>query len=162
MAQSTFSIRMDNEVKKMWDFTCKELGLTVSAVVNILARKMIREQRIPFEVSNESYKQNFRQRETLTVEQRIAREALFAKYNFNPNAVLTTTQEKRKLDALRVLDEIAGTEKADLPLMSLEEINEEITQAREDFANNPQTQDKVRRIIAEVEAEIEQSKRHGE
>lgn len=31
--------------------TCKELGITMSTAFNILARKMCREKRIPFEVS---------------------------------------------------------------------------------------------------------------
>ena len=30
---------------------CRELGITMSAAFNIFARKMIREKRIPFEVS---------------------------------------------------------------------------------------------------------------
>lgn len=51
MAQTLVSVRMDEEVKKEMEQTCKELGLTISTAFNIFARKMSREKRIPFEVS---------------------------------------------------------------------------------------------------------------
>lgn len=51
MAQTLINIRIDEDVKKSMEETCKELGLTMSAAFNIFARKMCREKRIPFEVS---------------------------------------------------------------------------------------------------------------
>ena len=51
MAQSVFTTRMDESLRKEWDLVCKELGITISSAINILARKMVREKRIPFEVS---------------------------------------------------------------------------------------------------------------
>ncbi|MBO4309042.1 MAG: type II toxin-antitoxin system RelB/DinJ family antitoxin [Clostridia bacterium] len=51
MAQSNISIRMDDNLKKDFTIVCDNLGLNVSAMVTILAKKMVREQRIPFEVS---------------------------------------------------------------------------------------------------------------
>jgi DNA-damage-inducible protein J len=51
MAQTLINIRIDEDVKKSMEATCKELGITVSAAFNIFARKMSREKRIPFEVS---------------------------------------------------------------------------------------------------------------
>jgi DNA-damage-inducible protein J len=42
---------MDKEVKRGMDETCKELGLNMTTAINIFARKMSRERRIPFEVS---------------------------------------------------------------------------------------------------------------
>lgn len=51
MAQTLINIRIDEEVKKSMEETCKELGITMSAAFNIFARKMSREKRIPFEVS---------------------------------------------------------------------------------------------------------------
>lgn len=51
MAQTLVNVRMDEEVKRSMEETCKELGITMSTAFNIFARKMSREKRIPFEVS---------------------------------------------------------------------------------------------------------------
>ena len=51
MSQTLVNIRIDEEVKKSMEETCKELGITMSAAFNMFARKMSREKRIPFEVS---------------------------------------------------------------------------------------------------------------
>ena len=51
MAQSTISIRIDDELKKEMEQTCKELGMNITTAVTIFAKKMSREHRIPFEVS---------------------------------------------------------------------------------------------------------------
>lgn len=51
MSQALINIRIDEDVKKSMEETCKELGITMSAAFNIFARKMSREKRIPFEVS---------------------------------------------------------------------------------------------------------------
>ena len=51
MAQTLINIRIDEDIKKSMEETCKELGITMSAAFNIFARKMCREKRIPFDVS---------------------------------------------------------------------------------------------------------------
>ena len=51
MAQTQVNIRMDEDVKRGFDQVCDALGITMSTAITILAKKMIREQRIPFEVS---------------------------------------------------------------------------------------------------------------
>ena len=51
MAQTTVSIRMDEKLKKDFDAICNELGFTMSTAVTMLAKKMVRENRVPFEVS---------------------------------------------------------------------------------------------------------------
>ncbi len=51
MATSTFSVRMESDVKNELDRVCSQLGLNTSVAINIFARKVIREKRIPFEVS---------------------------------------------------------------------------------------------------------------
>lgn len=55
MAQSNISIRMDDNLKKDFAIVCDNLGLNVSSMVTILAKKMVREQRIPFDVSIDSF-----------------------------------------------------------------------------------------------------------
>lgn len=51
MAQTTISIRMDEGLKKDFDNICSELGMTMTTAFTILAKKMTREKRLPFEVS---------------------------------------------------------------------------------------------------------------
>lgn len=51
MAQTTISVRMDDTMKKEFDNICNDLGLSMSTAITMLAKKMIREKRLPFEVS---------------------------------------------------------------------------------------------------------------
>lgn len=51
MAQAMVNFRMDEELKKSMEETCKELGLSMTTAFTIFAKKMTREKRIPFEVS---------------------------------------------------------------------------------------------------------------
>lgn len=51
MAQTILSVRMDDELKQNFDNVCNELGLTMSTAITMLAKKMTRENRLPFEVS---------------------------------------------------------------------------------------------------------------
>ncbi|GHU41658.1 hypothetical protein FACS1894111_04270 [Clostridia bacterium] len=51
MAQTLVNIRMDENLKKSMEQTCKELGMNMTTAFTIFAKKMSRERRIPFEVS---------------------------------------------------------------------------------------------------------------
>lgn len=52
MAQATFSIRMDAELKKQLDELCADFGMTTSTAFTIFAKKVVRERRIPFEITS--------------------------------------------------------------------------------------------------------------
>jgi len=51
MAQVLVNIRMDEDLKKSMEQTCQLLGMNMTTAFIIFAKKMSREQRIPFEVS---------------------------------------------------------------------------------------------------------------
>ncbi|MCI8854263.1 MAG: type II toxin-antitoxin system RelB/DinJ family antitoxin [Lachnospiraceae bacterium] len=51
MAQTNVNIRMDDTLKQQFDHLCNELGLTMTAAFTIFAKTMVRQQRIPFEIS---------------------------------------------------------------------------------------------------------------
>lgn len=52
MAQAiNVNFKLDADVKKGMEQVCSELGLSMSAAFTIFARKVARENRIPFEVS---------------------------------------------------------------------------------------------------------------
>ena len=50
MAQANICIRMDENLKRQFDCLCKEFGLTISTAVNIFAKAVVRENKIPFEI----------------------------------------------------------------------------------------------------------------
>ncbi|MDO4662403.1 MAG: type II toxin-antitoxin system RelB/DinJ family antitoxin [Tissierellia bacterium] len=51
MAQ--INLKVDDNVKKKAEYVCNELGLSLSAAINIYLRKIGRENKIPFELSIE-------------------------------------------------------------------------------------------------------------
>ncbi|MBD5161464.1 MAG: type II toxin-antitoxin system RelB/DinJ family antitoxin [Oscillibacter sp.] len=51
MAQTTVSVRMDESLKRDFDKICNELGMTMSTAITMLAKKMTREQRLPFDAA---------------------------------------------------------------------------------------------------------------
>jgi len=50
MAQTMVNFRMDADLKKDMENTCKDMGLTVSAAFILFAKKVTQERRIPFEI----------------------------------------------------------------------------------------------------------------
>lgn len=51
MAQGIVSVRMDETLKQDFDGICQELGMSMTTAITMLAKKMTREKRLPFEVS---------------------------------------------------------------------------------------------------------------
>ena len=54
MAQATFSIRMDETLKKQFDNLCSEFGMNATTAFNVFARAVVRERKIPFEIQASS------------------------------------------------------------------------------------------------------------
>ena len=52
MAQATFSVRMDEALKKQFDGLCQEFGMNTTTAINVSARAVVRQRRIPFEISS--------------------------------------------------------------------------------------------------------------
>lgn len=51
MSQTTLSIRMDKEIKKRFDAFCADAGMNATVAVNMFARAVLREKKIPFEIA---------------------------------------------------------------------------------------------------------------
>ena len=51
MAVATFSVRMDEDLKNELDELCAQFGMNTSVAINIFARAVVRERRIPFEIT---------------------------------------------------------------------------------------------------------------
>ncbi len=50
MAQATFSVRMDENLKRQFDALCADFGMSATTAFNVFARAVVRERRIPFEI----------------------------------------------------------------------------------------------------------------
>lgn len=51
MPTSTFSVRMDEQLKTELDDLCAQFGMNTSTAINLFARAVVRERRIPFEIA---------------------------------------------------------------------------------------------------------------
>ena len=51
MSQVMVNFRQDADIKAQMEAICKELGFNPSVAYNIFARKVVREKRIPFDLS---------------------------------------------------------------------------------------------------------------
>ena len=94
MAQATFSVRMEEDLKRQFDELCEEFGMNTTTAFNIFARAVVRERRIPFEI-------------------------------FAPQEKLTRSDSMRAFRDLR-----SEAKKNGVQDLALDEINEEIRQAR--------------------------------
>ena len=51
MAQTSMTLRVDNSLKKNFDTLCEEFGFTTTAAITVFMKSVVRERRIPFELS---------------------------------------------------------------------------------------------------------------
>ena len=50
MSQSTFSVRMEENLKTQFEDLCDSFGMNMNTAFNVFARAVVRERRIPFEI----------------------------------------------------------------------------------------------------------------
>ncbi len=55
MAQTNINIRMDENLKKEFDQFCSAVGMTMTTAFCIFAKKVVMEQKIPFEISTDPF-----------------------------------------------------------------------------------------------------------
>lgn len=95
MAQVSMTVRMDSQLKKQFNELCNEIGMSVNTAINVFAKAVVMNRKIPFEVK-----------------------------------AAPKAEAMSGLDAFYALR--AEVEKNHLPELTLDEINEEIRQAREE------------------------------
>ncbi len=54
MGQTNVNIRMDEELKKQFDSFCSDIGMSMTTAFCVFAKTVVRQRRIPFEISAES------------------------------------------------------------------------------------------------------------
>ena len=52
MSQATFSVRMDDALKMEFETLCSDFGMNMSTAINVFAKAVVRERRIPFEIAS--------------------------------------------------------------------------------------------------------------
>ncbi len=52
MAQTNVNIRMDEDLKKQFEHFCSDVGMNMTTAFCVFAKTVVREHRIPFEISN--------------------------------------------------------------------------------------------------------------
>ena len=53
MATTTVSIRMDSEPKRRFEQFCEDVGMNMTTAFTIFAKKVVNENRIPFDIGRE-------------------------------------------------------------------------------------------------------------
>ncbi len=55
MGQAMVNFRIDENLKKAMEQTCKEMGITMTAAFTMFATKVSKEKRIPFEITADPF-----------------------------------------------------------------------------------------------------------
>ena len=55
MEYSTISVRIDKENKLAFDKFCDDVGMNTSTAISLFIKAVLRENRIPFEISNDHF-----------------------------------------------------------------------------------------------------------
>ena len=66
MTQANVNIRMDDTIKRQFDIICRELGLTMSTAFNIFAKTVVRQSKIPFDLSVDPFFNEYNQKRLRT------------------------------------------------------------------------------------------------
>jgi DNA-damage-inducible protein J len=51
LGQTTLNVRIDEQLKKELEMFCNDVGMNISVAVNLFAKTVVREQRLPFEIA---------------------------------------------------------------------------------------------------------------
>ena len=55
MAMVNVNIRMEKDVKDKLNGFCKEVGMNMSTLFNVFAKRVIKEQKVPFEIEGDHF-----------------------------------------------------------------------------------------------------------
>lgn len=69
MAQTNINIRIDKDLKKQFEAFCSDIGMSMTTAFCIFAKKTVREQKIPFEISADPF---YSEEHMAVLERRIA------------------------------------------------------------------------------------------
>lgn len=55
MAQSQINVRVDEQTKKDAERVCQDIGLSLSAAINVYLKRIVRDNKIPFELEADPF-----------------------------------------------------------------------------------------------------------
>lgn len=55
MAQATLSVRLDSTDKQYFEEFCKAAGMSISTAINVFVKAVIKNQRIPFDITGDPF-----------------------------------------------------------------------------------------------------------
>lgn len=53
MAKTTLKVRLDDELARELEDFCANVGMSVSTLINVFARRVVKDQKIPFEIKGD-------------------------------------------------------------------------------------------------------------
>lgn len=53
MAKSTLKVRMDSELLRELEDFCADVGMSVSTLITVFARRVVKDQKLPFEIKGD-------------------------------------------------------------------------------------------------------------
>ena len=53
MAKSTLKVRMDAELLRELEDFCADVGMSVSTLITVFARRVVKDQKLPFEIKSD-------------------------------------------------------------------------------------------------------------
>ena len=53
MGQNIVNFRLEEDLKKQMEDTCEQLGITMTTALTLFIKKVVREKKIPFEISTD-------------------------------------------------------------------------------------------------------------
>lgn len=62
MAQTSMTVRIDNQQKAMFDKLCEQFGMSANTAINIFVRQVIRCRRIPFTIAAPEQEEDLREK----------------------------------------------------------------------------------------------------
>ena len=97
------TISIDDTLKEQFAETCKRIGLTPSAAIGVFAKAVVRDQKIPFELSALSSLE----RERYAYEEEVARQLDESYQEYLEGKVITREESQARQKALRSMKKVS-------------------------------------------------------
>ena len=96
MAQATFSVRMEKDLKERFSEICDSIGMNMSTAINIFANAVVDKRKIPFDVEAPSnYNVKFMQ--TINAMRDEIKKSNMKELSLDEiNSIINNTRKKRK------------------------------------------------------------------
>lgn len=96
MAQATFSVRMEQNLKSKFAEICESIGMNMSTAINIFANAVVNKRKIPFEVEAPA-NDNIKFMETIATMRNEIKKNNVKEFTLDEiNSIISDTRKRRK------------------------------------------------------------------